>query len=190
MPGYIHTCAACGAHMQVHERYLGRSLRCTSCRTEFVAALPGGVAAPAPALPSAAPEGPAGARPRRLWWLALLVLPVAALLWWLGQEPTGGVGDALFRPQRTAGDIGSLATDTPGAVVVAFDQPDVAALVAAGDAPDPSLLRLFLDAGHGLDVAAGTRVRVLERAGRSSRVRILDGPWESRIVWVPSSWVR
>lgn len=190
MPGYIHTCAACGAHMQVHERYLGRSLRCTSCRTEFVAALPAGVAAPAPAPPSAVPGVAEGTRPRRLRRLALLVLPVAALLWWLGQEPRGGVGESLFRPQRAAGEIGSLGTDSPGPVVVAFDQPDVAALVAAGEAPDPALLRLFLDAGHGLEVAANTRVRVLERAGRSSRVRILDGPWESRIVWVPSSWVR
>ncbi len=40
MPGYIHTCEKCGSHMQVHERYLGRSLRCTSCRTEFLAMLP------------------------------------------------------------------------------------------------------------------------------------------------------
>jgi hypothetical protein len=190
MPGYIHTCASCGAHMQVHERYLGRSLRCTSCRTEFVAAMPEGVAAPAYAPPSPAPEAPAGARPRRLRWLALLVVPVAALLWWLGQEPAGGVGGALFRPQRTAGEIGELATDSPGSVVVAFDQESVAPLVNAGDAPERAILQLVLDAGHGLELAAGTRVRVLERAGRSSRVRILDGPWESRIVWVPSSWVR
>ena len=35
-------------------------------------------------------------------------------------------------------------------------------------------------------------VRVLERRKRAveARVRVLEGPWESRIVWVPIDWVR
>ncbi|MBD3856971.1 MAG: hypothetical protein IFK92_10715, partial [Acidobacteria bacterium] len=52
MPGYIHTCGNCGAHMQIHERYLGRALKCTSCRTEFEAVLPEGAIEEAPVLPT------------------------------------------------------------------------------------------------------------------------------------------
>ena len=37
MSGYIHTCDECGSQMQVHERYFGRELKCTTCRAEFVA---------------------------------------------------------------------------------------------------------------------------------------------------------
>ena len=49
-----------------------------------------------------------------------------------------------------------------------------------------------LATGHGLEVAAGTQIRVLERAnrGRELRVRILSGPWQGRIVWVPARWVQ
>ena len=44
MASYLHTCAECGAEMTVHDRYYGRTLRCTACRAEFVAgpAAPGG----------------------------------------------------------------------------------------------------------------------------------------------------
>jgi len=46
--------------------------------------------------------------------------------------------------------------------------------------------------GGTLAVAAGSRVRVLARSRRQAeaRVRILDGPQSSRIVWVPITWVR
>ena len=65
MPGYIHTCGNCGAHMQIHERYLGRALKCTSCRTEFEAVLPEGAIEEAPVLPTlpdedAKPDGEVG----------------------------------------------------------------------------------------------------------------------------------
>lgn len=188
MPGYIHTCASCGAHMQVHERYLGRNLRCTSCRTEFPAALPEDVdpaeAAPAPTVPDAPVRG----RSRRLVWIALALVVVAAAVWWLGQEHGG---DALFRPQRGVGEIGVLRGDGSGPVVVFFDREASARLVRAGGSPSSAVARDLVAAGRGLEIAAGTRVRVLERAdrGRALRVRVLDGPWSSRIVWLPSRWV-
>jgi len=37
MASYLHTCTACGVEMTVHDRYYGRTLRCTGCRAEFVA---------------------------------------------------------------------------------------------------------------------------------------------------------
>ena len=63
MPGYIHTCGNCGAHMQVHERYLGRALKCTSCRTEFEATLPEGALVEEPVLPAVDEQAKPGAEP-------------------------------------------------------------------------------------------------------------------------------
>jgi hypothetical protein len=190
MPGYIHTCASCGAHMQVHERYLGRNLRCTSCRTEFLAALPEDVdpaeAAPAPA--PAVPDAPVRGRSRRLLWIAGALVIAAAAVWFLGQDHDSGV---LFRPQRTVGEIAELRSDEGGPVVVAFDRTAVERLVKGGASPSSAAAREVVENGHGLEIAAGTKARVLERAdrGRLCRVRILDGSWSSRIVWVPSRWV-
>ena len=75
MPGYIHTCGNCGTHMQVHERYLGRTLKCTSCRTEFEAILPAGAVTDEPALPE--PEG-APSKPSAARFLPWLVLYAAS----------------------------------------------------------------------------------------------------------------
>ena len=188
MPGYIHTCASCGAHMQVHERYLGRNLRCTSCRTEFLAALPEGIDVVEAPPTSQASTAPPRGRVRRIAWIALFMVFAMVGLWWLGQEHRG---DPLFRPERAAGEIGVLRSEGPGAVVVALDRDSVNRLVKAGDSPSSPDARAVVEEGHGLEVAAGTQVRILERAnrGRESRVRILDGPWASRVVWVPSRWV-
>jgi hypothetical protein len=178
--------------MQVHERYLGRTLRCTSCRTEFLAALPEGVEVvePPPELPQL--DKPERTSSRRLLWLALAVVLVAVALWWLGQGGHGGVRDALFRPQRVNGEMGVLEADASGPVVVALDRDAVARLVKAGLSPESGDARGVVEDGHGLEVAAGTQVRVIERIdrGRALRVRILSGPWASRVVWVPSRWVR
>jgi hypothetical protein len=42
-----------------------------------------------------------------------------------------------------------------------------------------------------IELPAGTSIRVLERRKRgvATRVRVLDGPWSSRIVWVPVQWI-
>ena len=64
-------------------------------------------------------------------------------------------------------------------------------LVKGGPSPSSAAAREVLENGHGLEIAAGTKARVLGRAdrGRQCRVRILEGSWSSRIVWVPSRWV-
>ena len=127
MAGYIHTCANCGAHMQVHERYLGRNLRCTSCRTEFLAAIPDDVDIVEP--PPEISDEDLPQREKRRWmpWL-LLLLPIAAFVWWLGQDMSGGAAGGLFKRgtgqipraqpnrRRVSGPVGQgrLLRDRPG----------------------------------------------------------------------------
>jgi hypothetical protein len=50
----------------------------------------------------------------------------------------------------------------------------------------------LMDQKRYIEVPSGTSVRVLEYADKSrvARVRVLAGPWQSRIVWVPARWVR
>jgi hypothetical protein len=173
--------------MQVHERYLGRSLRCTSCRTEFLAMLP----ADALVIDTAAVEievsGPRRSWTRHLRWLVALI-PIVALVWWLGQEQSG----KLIATHRVAGDLGVLENDAGGPLVVALDQESAKVLVRAGDVVEGDDIRLLIEQGRGFEIARGTSVRVLESGGRGGvvRVRVISGPWESRKVWVPTRWVR
>jgi len=175
--------------MQVHERYLGRTLRCTTCRTEFVADPVGAVVELEPAQPDVGEEEPRRSR-RLLPWLLLLV-PLAALLWWLGQDQSGGFAASIFGVERTAGDLATLDAGEGLPVPVAFDSDSVKILVqaAAGDSAGLETLR---EEGRCLEVPAGTHVRILDLGGKTvgARVRILEGAWASRIVWVPASWIR
>jgi hypothetical protein len=175
--------------MQVHERYLGRSLRCTSCRTEFLAMLPADVDVEAVV---AAPLEVENSGPRRSWtrhlrWL-LGLIPLVLLVWWLGQATTGRV----LGVQRTVGEIGVLEDDSGGPVVVALDPESAEVLVRAGDDVGGEDLRFLIEQGRGVEMARGTSVRVLESGAKGGmvRVRVISGPWESRKVWVPTRWVR
>ena len=190
MPGYIHTCSGCGARMQVHERYLGRTLRCTSCRTEFVADPAQEVVEVEAAVPDVGQEQP-GRLGRFLPWL-LLLLPLAAVMWWLGQDLSGGFAGSLFQVQRSVGELATLDMGGEDSVVVAFDRESVAPLMRAAAEGDGTSLQSLREEGRCLEVRAGTRVRVLELSRRApeARVRIVDGPWASRIVWVPAEWIR
>jgi hypothetical protein len=183
MPGYIHTCEHCGAHMQVHERYLGRTLRCTSCRAEFLAMLPADAVVEEAAPPEVELPGPQRSRLRHLKWL-VLVVPLVLLVWWLGQDETG----RLLASQRSWGEIGVLENDGDGPVVVALDADSAMALIKAGGED----VRSLIERGLAFDAPRGTRVRVLESSGggRVVRVRIISGQWESRKVWVPTRWIR
>ena len=90
--------------------------------------------------------------------------------------------------QRSVGEMASLRRDGTAPVIVALDYGTVEVLVDS----DGGAAESVLATGHGLEVAAGTQIRVLERAnrGRELRVRILSGPWQGRIVWVPAQWVQ
>jgi hypothetical protein len=186
MPGYIHTCEKCGAHMQVHERYLGRTLRCTSCRTEFLAMLPEGEEAVEPAPVEVQVTSTSKSWSRHLRWL-LILLPLALLVWWFGTAQDS----SLLKPRRAFGELGVLETDSGAPVVAALDPDSARVLVKAGDVAEDEELQFLVDQGRGIEVPRGTRVRVLESSdrGRVTRVRIISGPWESRKVWVPTRWV-
>ena len=191
MPGYIHTCGNCGSHMQIHERYLGRTLKCTSCRTEFEAEMPEGTIPEEPVLPTVDEKSKPGAK-RFLPWLLLLV-PVVAFIWWLGQDHSEGVGKTVFRAERSVGHNATLDTGLDRPVLVALDHESVGALVdMQSGAIQVGVASLISNDDSFLEIEAGTRIRILEFANRSreARVRILDGPWMSRIVWVPARWIR
>jgi len=210
-PTTSHTCTACGAAMTIPERYYGRTLRCTACGETFVARLPVAPAptalpasppaaktvapapAPQPAAPVAQPE-PA-ARPRRtraLITVAVIAVALGALLWWLGGDRREGFGSALFRAEKQRTQIGELRYEGEPTVPVALDREAFDELVAAADSADPADLRAFRASPRCLSLPSGTRVRVLERRkyDPEARVRILDGPQSSRIVWVPITWVK
>jgi len=192
MPGYIHTCENCGAHMQVHERYLGRTLKCTSCRTEFLAELPKGVdLEEATAPPPAEIDGKKGPT-RFLPWL-LLLIPLVGFFWWLGQDQSEGVAETVFRAPRAVGENAKLDTGGGRPVLVSLDYESVGALVDMQQgALEVGVASLMDKDSRFLEMEAGSRIRILEYADKSrvARVRILAGPWEGRIVWAPARWIR
>ena len=192
MPGYIHTCAGCGAHMQVHERYLGRTLKCTSCRREFLAEMPEGIVAEEPVV-VAVDDTESKKGPGRFLWLLVVLIPLVCLIWWVGQDHNEGVGKTIFRAERAVGDNATLDTSLEWPVLVALDHDSVGALVdMQSGAADVGVTSLVNNNGRILEIETGTRIRILELTNKSreARVRILDGPWESRIVWVPADWIR
>jgi predicted RNA-binding Zn-ribbon protein involved in translation (DUF1610 family) len=202
-----HTCTACGATMTIPERYYGRTLRCTACGETFVARLPVAplpppapaaekvvtAPAPQPAVPvTSADPAVRSRRVRTLIVLGVIVVAVGALLWWLGGNREQGFGSSLFAAEKQRTQIGALRFNDEPTVPVALDREAFDELMAAVDSADPAVLRAFRASPRCLSLAAGTRVRVLERRkyDPEARVRILDGPQSSRIVWVPISWVK
>lgn len=192
MSGYIHTCDKCGAHMQVHERYLGRTLKCTSCRTEFEAVLPEGALTEEPPLPE--PEG-APSKPsatRFVPWILLLLIPVIGLAWFLGQDQSEGPAETMFRDQRSVGENATVDAGSGRPVLVALEYEAVAALLTLGQGNVQVNVGALMDQEKYIELPSNTNVRVLEYAdkGRVARIRILEGPWQSRIVWIPTRWIR
>jgi predicted Zn finger-like uncharacterized protein len=197
---YRHECTACGATMQVHARYFGRTLRCTSCRTEFEAHPPPGGEVPetvsgrlsieldrAPVLPEERAR-------RRRWLAAALVLAaiVGVALWWLGGDRRHGFASELFTVTKARTEIGVLQRGDRPTVTAALDREALEEMIAALGAGDEAGVERLRSSPRCIEIAAGTRVRVLERRKRAveARVRVLEGPWESRIVWVPIDWVK
>jgi hypothetical protein len=192
MPGYIHTCGKCGAHMQVHERYLGRTLRCTSCRTEFEAMLPEGAVTDEPALPELPEDSSKPSATRFLPWIVLLLIPVVGLLWFLGQDQSEGPVQAVFREHRSVGENATVDAGSGKPVLVALEHEAVGALLNLGQGNVQINVSSLMDQDRFIELPSGASVRVLEYTdkGRVARIRILEGPWQSRIVWIPTRWIR
>jgi hypothetical protein len=182
MQGYTHTCPACDAKLKIHERYVGRTLHCPTCGTEFLA--DPNLADIDDIIDELVP-----AQKRSIPWLpvaaALAVLVVAVL--WLGQANRDGAFSKFFKTKRTAGQFAVLTIEGRDRVPAAMDRETVVFLVDAIEDADPGSLDALRAQGKIIDVASGTRVKIIERVGseRTARVRILEGVWTSRVVWVP-----
>jgi hypothetical protein len=192
MSGYIHTCEKCGTHMQVHERYLGRTLKCTSCRTEFEAKLPEDGIGDGPILAEIEEEVEKSRKKKFPIWLIFIFVPIVALIWFLGQDQGDGPASSVFREERSAGENATVDAGTGRPVLTALDHEAVAALQTIGQGSVQINVSALMDQNKYLELPAGTNVRVLEFAdgGRTARIRILEGPWQSRIVWIPARWIR
>lgn len=191
MSAYVHTCEKCGAQMQVHDRYAGRTLKCTTCRTEFVAGGPDGGADVDTYVPPRSPQAPEKSA-KRFLPLLLLLIPLAGFLFWMGGDDES-VPDTAFREGHAVGEIASLDTGTTRPVMVALDHESVAALVdMRTGAIQIGVSSLMTDQDKYLELEAGTKVRVLAYANedREAKVRILDGPSANQDVWVPRRWLR
>jgi len=208
-PTASHTCTACGATMTISERYYGRTLRCTACGETFVARLPmapapvqqppaavdpvAPVPPPQPTAPAAPPDPAARSRRVRVVLVVgVIAVALGALLWWLGGNREQGFGSSLFASEKQRMQIGELRFGDEPTVPVALDREAFDELVAAADSTDPAVLRACRSSPRCLELPSGTRVRVLERRkyDPEARVRVLDGPQSSRVVWVPISWVK
>jgi hypothetical protein len=192
MPGYIHTCGKCGTHMQVHERYLGRALKCTSCRTEFEAVLPEGAIEEASPLPTLPDEDAKPGAKRFILWLLLALIPVVAIIWFLGQDQSEGPAKAMFREGHSAGENATVDAGSGRPVLVALDHEAVGALQTLGQGNVQINVGSLMDQSRYIELPSGINIRILEYAnkGKEARIRILEGPWQSKVVWVPARWIR
>jgi len=193
-----HTCLACGTEMTVAERYFGRSLKCTECGEEFSARPP--VSASPPTEPEASPDPvvdhaddpQARVRRRRRLVLAMIgVVVTASIVWWLGGNRGEGFGSSMFTTVKARAEIGQLFFEEAPTVPVALDRDSVAVLAKIAETGEGPSARQAFESPEFLQVSAGTRVRVIETyRGGQARVRVLNGPQNSRIVWVPIAWVK
>jgi hypothetical protein len=134
-------------------------------------------------------------RARRRRWLAVAVVLaslVGGTLWWLGSDRRQGFASELFTVTKSRTELGVLHRGDLSTVIAALDREALEELIAALEADDEAGIERVRSSPRCIEIAAGTRVRVLERHKRAveARVRVLEGPWESRIVWVPIDWVK
>lgn len=187
MQGYTHTCAACDAQLKIHERYVGRALHCPTCGTEFLADPT--LADIDDIIDELVPD-----RKRSIPWLPIImaVALVAVAVLWLGQAQEDGFFEKLFRPNRTAGHFGVLVIEGRDQIPAAMDHETVVFIVDALEDADPGSLQALKVQGRIIDVATGTKIKVIERvrSERAARVRILEGQWTGRVVWVPELALR
>jgi hypothetical protein len=176
--------------MQVHERYFGRELKCTSCRAEFVAEMSAG-SAPAPAVAAPQVSDSEEKSPMRfLVWL-LVLIPLAGFVAWMVKDD--GPPETAFRDQHVVGDVVSLDTGTTRPVLVALDQESVGALVDMRTGTiQLGVSSLMTKDESYLEVEAGTKAKLLAYANedREAQVQLLEGQWANEKVWVPRRWLR
>jgi hypothetical protein len=186
--GYTHTCASCEAKLPIHERYVGRTLHCPHCGTEFLADPT--LADVDDLMEELAEDRASGGFP----WLAVLIVVAAGAVavWWLGQSEHHGMFSDLFRANPSPGQFAELGIDGEQRVPAAMDHETIVFIVAAIEDDDPGSIEALKVQGRLIEVASGTRVKVIERARRqgAARVRILDGQWTGRVVWVPDLALR
>jgi len=190
MSAYVHTCEKCGAQMQVHDRYAGRTLKCTTCRTEFVAGSSEDGADEDTYVPPRSAREPEKS-PKRFLPLLFLLIPLAGFLVWMGGDDDAP--DTAFREGYAVGEVASVDTGTTRPVLVALDHESVGALVdMRTGAIQLGVSSLMTNQDKYLELEAGTKVRVLEYANedREAKVRILDGPSANQDVWLPRRWLR
>jgi len=187
MQGYTHTCAACDGKLKIHERYVGRALHCPKCGTEFLADPT--LADIDDIIDELVPE-----RKREIPWLPIILVVVllAVVVLWLGQAQHGGFFGELFKANRTAGHFGVLAIEGRPRIPAAMDHETVVFVVDALEDADPGSLQALKAQGKIIDVESGTKIKVIERVrrDRSARVRVLEGPWTGRVLWVPEIALR
>jgi hypothetical protein len=178
--------------MQVHERYLGRTLKCTSCRTEFEAVMPEDAIVDEPVLPTLGDDDAKPGFKRFIPWLLLALVPVVALVWFLGQDQSEGPAKAVFRDEHSVGENATVDTGAGRPVMVAFDHESVGALQTLGQGNVQINVGALMDQDRYIELPSGTNIRILEYAnkGKEARIRILEGPWQSKVVWVPTRWIR
>lgn len=186
MTGYTHTCASCEAKLKIHDRYVGRALHCPHCGTEFLAD-------PTLADVDDLLEEMEPKKPRRFPWAILLVVAVIAVLGFVAGQPnhSGFLGE-IFKPTRSDGDFAILAFDDGREVPAAMDRETVSIVVGALEDPDPGSLQALRIQGTIVDVVSGTRIKLIEhvKSDRIARVRIIEGEWTGRVLWVPATALR
>jgi hypothetical protein len=187
MAGYTHTCASCEAKLKIHERYVGRVLHCTECGTEFLA--DPGLADIDDIIDDLVPD-----TKRSIPWLSILFgLSVVVIgVFFFGQTDPDGLFAGLFKPTRTAGQFAFLGLDGRDRVPAAMDRETVVFVIDAVEDNDPGSLQALRAQGKIIEVASGTKIKVIEivKRDRMARVRILDGVWTGRVLWVPAVALR
>ena len=187
LSGYTHTCAACDAKLKIHERYVGRTLHCPTCGTEFLA--DPSLADVDDILEDLVPDD---RRPIPWRALAIALVVLAAIAWWIGQVHEGGWFADWFKPTRGPSQFAVLEIEGETQVPAAMDRETVVFIVGALEDPDPGTLAALRVQGRIIDIAAGTRIKIIEwiRRDKIARVRVLTGPWTGRVVWVGTMTVR
>lgn len=186
MAGYTHTCASCEAKIKIHERYVGRTLHCPHCGTEFLAD-------PTLADVDDLIEDLVPPEKKRFPWLAIMLLCfLAAAVVVLGQSSYSGFLAEIFRPTRSPGQFAMLVLEDRKPVPAAMDHETIEFVVAALEDSDPGSIQAIRAQGKIIDLSPGVKVKLIEQNRRngSARVRVLEGQWTGRVLWVPLMTVR